>query len=103
MAHFADIFADHLRDHGVRYAFGIPGGPWIPYMKTLRRREMRSILVANETSAGFMADVCFRLTDGHTPTTGAAAALLKDPIQARCFQANGRPKEKRHASDHDTI
>jgi acetolactate synthase-1/2/3 large subunit len=62
MDQFADIFVDRLREHGVRYAFGIPGGPWISYMEAMRRREMPFILVANEASAGFMADVCFRLT-----------------------------------------
>jgi len=62
MTTFAEAFVDRLREHGVRYAFGIPGGPWIPYMEAMRVREMPFILVANEASAGFMADVCFRLT-----------------------------------------
>ena len=62
MANFAEVFVDRLYEHGVRYAFGIPGGPWIPFMEAMRRREMPFILVANEASAGFMADVCFRLT-----------------------------------------
>ena len=62
MAHVAEVFVDRLMAHGVRYAFGIPGGPWIPYMEAMRRRGMPFILVANEASAGFMADVCFRLT-----------------------------------------
>ena len=62
MVDFAKMFVDRLYDHGVRYAFGIPGGPWIPYMEAMRRWETPFILVANEASAGFMADVCFRLT-----------------------------------------
>jgi acetolactate synthase I/II/III large subunit len=62
MANFAEVFVDRLYEHGVRYAFGIPGGPWIPFMEAMRRREMPFILVANEASAGFMADVCYRLT-----------------------------------------
>lgn len=62
MANCAEVFVDRLRDHGVRYAFGIPGGPWIPYMEAMRRREMPFILVAHEAAAGFMADVCYRLT-----------------------------------------
>jgi len=62
MTIFAEAFVDRLQAHGVRYAFGIPGGPWIPYMEAMRRRDMPFILVANEASAGFMADVCFRLT-----------------------------------------
>ena len=62
MAHVAEKFVDRLMAHGVRYAFGIPGGPWIPYIEAMRRRGMPFILTANEASAGFMADVCFRLT-----------------------------------------
>jgi len=62
MAQVAETFVDRLMDHGVRYAFGIPGGPWIPYMEAMRRRGMPFVLVANEASAGFMADVCYRLT-----------------------------------------
>ena len=62
MAQVAEVFVERLMAHGVRYAFGIPGGPWIPYMEAMRRRGMPFILVANEASAGFMADVCFRLT-----------------------------------------
>lgn len=57
-----EVFVDRLRDHGVRHAFGIPGGPWIPYMEAMRRRDMPFVLVANEAAAGFMADVCYRLT-----------------------------------------
>jgi len=57
-----EAFVERLRDHGVRYAFGIPGGPWIPYMEAMRRRDMPFVLVANEAAAGFMADVCYRLT-----------------------------------------
>jgi acetolactate synthase-1/2/3 large subunit len=62
MAQVAEGFIDRLMAHGVRYAFGIPGGPWIPFMEAMRRRGMPFILTANEASAGFMADVCFRLT-----------------------------------------
>ena len=62
MAQVAEVFVERLMAHGVRYAFGIPGGPWIPYMEAMRRRGMPFILVANEATAGFMADVCFRLT-----------------------------------------
>lgn len=62
MTQVAEAFVDRLMEHGVRYAFGIPGGPWIPYMEAMRRRGMPFVLVANEASAGFMADVCYRLT-----------------------------------------
>ncbi len=58
----AERFVDRLIDHDVRHAFGIPGGPWIPYMEAMRRRGLPFTVVANEASAGFMADVCYRLT-----------------------------------------
>nr|MBL0715530.1 hypothetical protein [Desulfobacterales bacterium] len=61
MPSVAERFIDRLIDHGVRYAFGIPGGPWIPYMEAMRGR-LPFTVVANEASAGFMADVCYRLT-----------------------------------------
>jgi acetolactate synthase-1/2/3 large subunit len=62
MGHVAEGFVDRLMAHGVQYAFGIPGGPWIPYMEAMRRRGVPFILTANEATASFMADVCFRLT-----------------------------------------
>ena len=58
----AERFVERLIDHDVRRAFGIPGGPWIPYMEAMRQRGMPFTVVANEASAGFMADVCYRLT-----------------------------------------
>ena len=58
----AERFVARLIEHDIRYAFGIPGGPWIPYMEAMRQRGLPFTVVANEASAGFMADVCYRLT-----------------------------------------
>ncbi|MGD8250741.1 MAG: thiamine pyrophosphate-binding protein [Desulfobacterales bacterium] len=55
-------FIDVLASRGVRYGFGIPGGPWIPYMDAMNRRGIAFVLTANEASGGFMADVTARLT-----------------------------------------
>ncbi len=88
MDQFPDIFVHRLREHGVRYAFGIPGGPWIPYMEAMRRREMPFILVANEASAGFMADVCFRLTGAPAlchGTFGPGATNLATGVGCACL------------------
>lgn len=88
MDQFPDIFVRRLREHGVRYAFGIPGGPWIPYMEAMRRREMPFILVANEASAGFMADVCFRLTGAPAlchGTFGPGATNLATGVGCACL------------------
>ena len=51
-----------LRDVGIRYVFGVPGGPWIPYMEAMRNGGIEFVLVANEASGGIMADVCARIT-----------------------------------------
>jgi acetolactate synthase-1/2/3 large subunit len=62
MTTVAARFIRRLQAHGMHYAFGIPGGPWIPFMEAMRVAGMPFIVVANEASAGFMADVCHRLT-----------------------------------------
>ena len=58
----AEYIANQLFTVGVRYVFGIPGGPSIPYMEAFRSAGIEFILTSNEASAGFMADVTARLT-----------------------------------------
>jgi len=58
----AEYIANELFIHGVRYVFGIPGGPSIPYMEAFRNAGIEFILTSNEASAGIMADVTARLT-----------------------------------------
>lgn len=58
----AEYIADQLFAEGVRYVFGIPGGPSIPYMEAFRAAGIEFILTSNEASAGIMADVTARLT-----------------------------------------
>jgi len=58
----AEYIADQLFNHGIRYVFGIPGGPSIPYLKAFRAAGIEFILTSNEASAGIMADVTGRLT-----------------------------------------
>ncbi|MBK8882067.1 MAG: thiamine pyrophosphate-binding protein [Bacteroidales bacterium] len=58
----ADYIASQLSEHGVRYVFGIPGGPSIPLMEALRNAGIEFILTSNEAAAGIMADVSARLT-----------------------------------------
>jgi len=63
MASVASTTVSFLQDAGVRYVFGIPSGPWMHYMEAMRTREgIDFVLVSNEASAGFMADVCARIT-----------------------------------------
>lgn len=85
--------ADRLYKEGIRYVFGIPGGPSIPYMEAFRKAGIEFILTANEASAGIMADVTARMTGipgvchatfgpGATNiTTGTGGALLdRSPV-----------------------
>jgi len=84
----AEYIADQLFKNGVRYVFGIPGGPSIPYLEAFRSAGIEFILTSNESAAGIMAGVCSRLTGvpgvchatfgpGATNmATGAGGALL---------------------------
>jgi len=58
----AEYIADQLFDCGVKYVFGIPGGPSIPYLEAFKSAGIEFILTSNENSAGVMADVSARLT-----------------------------------------
>jgi acetolactate synthase I/II/III large subunit len=59
----AEILVESLRDLGVKHVFGVPSGGWIDYMEAIRRTDgMEFILTTHEGGAGFMADVCGRLT-----------------------------------------
>ncbi|HCX03808.1 MAG TPA: hypothetical protein DHM42_04920, partial [Clostridiales bacterium] len=51
-----------LKNLGVKYVFGIPGGPTIPYIEALKKQDIKFITTANEQSAAIMADVTGRLT-----------------------------------------
>ncbi|MCX6327424.1 MAG: thiamine pyrophosphate-binding protein [Bacteroidia bacterium] len=58
----AEYIANQLFNQGVRYVFGIPGGPSIPYLEAFRATGIEFILTSNEASAGIMAGVTARLT-----------------------------------------
>jgi acetolactate synthase-1/2/3 large subunit len=58
----AEYIADKLVTNGVRFVFGIPGGPSIPYMDAFRKAGIEFILTSHESAAGVMADVSARLT-----------------------------------------
>ncbi|WP_422061056.1 thiamine pyrophosphate-binding protein [Sphingopyxis sp.] len=52
-----------LRDIGVRYVFGVPSGGWVDYMEAIRTTDgIDFVLASHEGGAGFMADICGRLT-----------------------------------------
>lgn len=59
----AEVFVETLETLGVRYIFGVPSGNWVDYLDAIETSEnLEFILVSHEGAAGFMADVCWRLT-----------------------------------------
>ena len=63
MAGVAQQLAYSLKELGIKYIFGVPSGNLVDYMEAIREVDgLEFILVTNEASAGFMADVCWRLS-----------------------------------------
>lgn len=63
MATVAQVMAETLKELGVKYIFGVPSGNWVDFLSPIQEIEgIEFILVSNEVSAGFMADVCWRLS-----------------------------------------
>ena len=63
MTTVAQLFARTLKQIGVRFVFGVPSGNMTDYIEALRLEDgIEFVLVANETTAAFMAGVCGRLT-----------------------------------------
>jgi acetolactate synthase-1/2/3 large subunit len=62
MMTIADQLIKRLREQGVRQVFGVPSGSWLYYMEAMRKEGIDFVLVSNEASASFMADVSWRLT-----------------------------------------
>ena len=58
----AEQLVRRFREQGIRFVFGVPSGSWLYYMEAMRKVGVEFVLVSNEASAGFMADVCSRLT-----------------------------------------
>ena len=58
----SDLLARLLEEAGVRWVFGVPSGPVLPLIESLRRSSVQFILTASETSAGFMATTIGYLT-----------------------------------------
>lgn len=58
----AELIAGILSDAGVRFVFGVPGGPSIPYMEAFRKAGIEFILTSHESAAGTMASVTGRMT-----------------------------------------
>ena len=63
MSTVAEAIAHQLALAGITTVFGLPGGENLPLLDAIRRRKMEFVLVRNESSAVYMADVTARLTD----------------------------------------
>ena len=63
----SDLLLDYLKQLGVEYVFGIPGGAIEPFYNALARHErkagIKSIVARHETGAAFMCD-------GYTSNSG---------------------------------
>ena len=62
MSNVANALVGVLAEAGVRHVFGVPSGPWAPYMDAMRTGPVEFVLTSTEAAAGFMADVSSRLT-----------------------------------------
>lgn len=62
MTTIATALIDLLAEAGVRHVFGVPSGPWAPYMDAMRTGPVDYVLTSTEAAAGFMATVCGMLT-----------------------------------------
>lgn len=83
MASVAQVLARTLKEIGVKYIFGVPSGNWVDYMAAIQEVDgLEFILISNEGSGGFMADVCWRLT-------GTIAACFGTFGPGACNQTTG--------------
>lgn len=83
MSTVAQAVASNLKELGVKYVFGVPSGNWVDYMAAIEQVDgLDFILISNEGSGGFMADVCWRLT-------GTVAACFGTFGPGACNQTTG--------------
>ena len=62
LGNVADAIAATLKNYGVRFAFGIPGNDVLELVRACEEQGIRYVLVKNEPSGAFMADVVYVLT-----------------------------------------
>ena len=58
----SDVIVRALQEAGVRWVFGVPSGPVLPLIESLRQSSVEFVLTASETSAAFMATAVGYLT-----------------------------------------
>lgn len=110
---------DALVELGVKHVFGVPSGGWVDYMEAMRTTEgIDFVLATHEGGAGFMADVCGRITGvpgvcfgtfgpGATNlATGVGSAYLdRSPMIALTdeFAADKRSRNVQMNVDHQAL
>lgn len=62
MTTVAERLVARLKAAGIKRVFGVPSGSWLYYMDAMRSGGVDFVLVAHESTAGFMADVTARIT-----------------------------------------
>lgn len=82
MPRVADLAAQTLYAHGVRHAFGMPGGEVVTFIDALENAGIRFILCRHETNAAIMAA-------GASVTTGAPGLLVTTIGPGLTNAANG--------------
>jgi acetolactate synthase-1/2/3 large subunit len=85
MTTVAEVLAQTIREAGIDTVFGLPGGENAEVLDALRREGLEFVLVRNESSGVFMADVTARLTG--KPCI-ALATLGPGATNAYCGMAN---------------
>jgi acetolactate synthase-1/2/3 large subunit len=109
MSTAAAALTERLAEAGVRQVFGIPSGPWCPFMEAMRMSEVEFVLVSNEAAAGFMADVCGRITGKPGAcygTTGPGATNLSTGVGSAYLDRSPQlafTSEVREAMRHRTM
>jgi acetolactate synthase-1/2/3 large subunit len=58
----SDVVVRALERAGIRYVFGYPGSQNLRFIESMEGSAVEFVLVTDEASAGFMADVCARMT-----------------------------------------
>jgi acetolactate synthase I/II/III large subunit len=75
----SDLVVRELERAGIRHVFGYPGGQNMRFIRATEGTGVEFVLVTHEACAGFMADVCARLTGrpgACTSTLGPGATNL---------------------------
>jgi acetolactate synthase-1/2/3 large subunit len=92
----AEIIAQALREQGVQFAYGIPGGEVLELLEAFRNTGIKFVLTKQELGAGMMADATYQLTGtpgvlvatlgpGITNTTTAVAQAFLDRSAVAVF------------------